>query len=417
MKHLSMMKGALAGLAMLMLPQAALAKTVTLDVITQNGKFYQAVADAYVESGTKNKVLLQAPSENYDDVAQRALRAAMIGDPPDVVFMGYNRMQLTVDREIAVALDGIVGSEQELENLGYLPSVLDMCRCDGKLYGLPFATSIPIIFYNPELVKQAGGDPDNFPGNWDDLFALARKIDALDDQTMGLFFRYIHSGNWSWQALIQSFGGSIMTEDGKAIAFDSAAGKAALDILYRMKDAGMVDMSTNQARQAFMSGTVGIFFDSSSALKKVQNGSTFHTRTAQYPSPVTESRLPGGGNCAVMTTPDPERQAAALDFMKFATSPQGQTVLVNATGYVSTNTLANSNPAYLGNFYDENPEARTAADALPRLASWRAFPGDHSVEIVQIIRTYLEAVINHTQTPDEALKGMVADVEPLLPKN
>ena len=148
MKHLSMMKGALAGLAMLMLPQAAPAKTVTLDVITQNGKFYQAVADAYVESGTKNKVLLQAPSENYDDVAQRALRAAMIGDPPDVVFMGYNRMQLTVDREIAVPLDGIVGSEQELENLGYLPSVLDMCRCDGKLYGLPFATSIPIIFYN-----------------------------------------------------------------------------------------------------------------------------------------------------------------------------------------------------------------------------------------------------------------------------
>ena len=415
MKHLAPFNTMLCALALFTTPALAQKGGVNLDVITQNGAFYQAVVDAYAASDTKNSVTLQAPSRTYDEVAQRVVRAAMIGQHPDMVFMGYDRMELAKDRKIAIPLDDLLGSEKELEALGYPSAALNLCRLDGKLYGLPFATSVPIMFYNADLVKQAGGDPNAFPDTWDGILDLARKIDALSKDTSGIFFRYDHSGNWSWQALVTSFGGSLVKGDGKTIAFDSPAGQSAFDILYRLEDAGMIDMTTDQVKQSFMSGSVGIFFDSSASLISLQKGSKFHVGTALYPSPVENSRLPGGGNCAILTTPKADRQSAALEFIKFATGPVGQTVLVNATGYISTNTLANNDPAYLGNFYKDNPAARTAVDALPRLTNWKSFPGDNSSKIVDVIRGYLQAVITHRITPEKAVQGLAAEIKPLLP--
>lgn len=400
-------------LAIVATPAVAAAEDITLDIINQSGSFYQEVVDAYAASGTKNHVKLQAPSQTYDDVAQRTIRAAMIGTPPDVVFMGYDRMDLVKERNIAVPLDDLV--DTNLEKQGYPSSALNLCRIDGKLYGLPFATSMPIIFFNADLVKQAGGNPSSFPDTWDGIFDLAKKINNPGTGKSGLFFRYDHSGNWSWQALITSFGGKLMNEDGKTIAFDSHAGKAALDVIYNMKNVGMTDISTEQARQSFMSGAIGIFFDSSASLKQIQAGAKFPVGTASYPSPVANSRLPGGGNCAVLTTPKKDRQAAALDFMQFATGPVGQTVLVKATGYISTNTLANNDPAYLGNLYKENAAARTAVDAISRLTDWKGFPGPNSSKIVDTVRSYLQAVITHKMAPEQALEGMVSDMRVLLP--
>lgn len=415
MKHVDILTLLLCPVALFATPTIGQADDINLDVLTQNGTFYQAVVDAYKASGAKYNVTLQAPSKTYDEVAQRAIRAAMIGSPPDVVFMGYDRMALAKDREIAMPLDDLLGTEQELEKLGYPASALNLCRIDGKLYGLPFATSVPAIFFNSDLVKRAGGNPDAFPGTWDGIFALATKINGLGSGESGIFFRYDHSGNWSWQALVTSFGGQLIKEDGKTIAFDGAAGRSALAVLSRMKDAGMIDISTDQAKQSFMSGNLGIYFDSSASLIGLQKGSQFRVGTAQYPSPVADSQLPGGGNCAVLTTPKAERQEAALDFMKFATGPVGQTVLVKATGYISTNILANNEPKYLGDFYKDNPAASTALEALPRLTPWKSFPGENSAKIVDLIRDDLRSVIMHKVGPDRALQDLAAEVQPLLP--
>ncbi|MDX8470175.1 ABC transporter substrate-binding protein [Mesorhizobium sp. VK23B] len=415
MKHLDTLTLSLWAVALFAAPTVAQADEINLDVITQNGTFYQAVVDAYEASGAKYKVTLQAPSKTYDEVAQRAVRAAMIGTPPDVVFMGYDRMKLAKDRKIAMPLDDLLGSDQELEKLGYPASALNLCRIGGKLYGLPFATSVPAIFFNSGLVKQVGGDPEAFPDTWDGIFELASKINGLGSGKSGIFFRYDHSGNWSWQALVTSFGGQLMNADGKTIAFNGPAGHSAFAVLSRLKNAGMVDLSTDQAKQSFMSGNLGIYFDSSASLIGLQKGSQFRVGTAQYPSPVSDSRLPGGGNCAMLTTPKAERQEAALDFMKFATGPIGQTALVKETGYISTNTLANNNPEYLGNFYKNNPAASTALEALPRLTPWKSFPGENSPKIVDLIRGYLQSVITHKADPDKALQDMAAEIKPLLP--
>ena len=50
----------------------------------------------------------------------------------------------------------------------------------GKQYGVGLAMSTPVIYYNADLVKRAGGDPDKFPTTWDGIIDLAKRIEALD---------------------------------------------------------------------------------------------------------------------------------------------------------------------------------------------------------------------------------------------
>ena len=76
-----------------------------------------------------------------------------------------------------------------------------------KPYGLAFAASTPIIYINDDLIRKAGGDPEKFPTTWDGIFDLAKKINALGDDNVGLFYSWAITGNWMWQALVFSHGG------------------------------------------------------------------------------------------------------------------------------------------------------------------------------------------------------------------
>ena len=68
---------------------------------------------------------------------------------------------------------------------------------------------------------KAGGDPDNFPATWDGIIDLAQKIEALGGgKVRGCPFDWQITGNWMWQALVFSHGGTMLSADEKKVAFD-----------------------------------------------------------------------------------------------------------------------------------------------------------------------------------------------------
>jgi multiple sugar transport system substrate-binding protein len=76
------------------------------------------------------------------------------------------------------------------------------------------------------------------------------------------------------------------------------------------------------ALQDFVSGRLGIWSHSTSRLGGVakQVGKTFDLRTARFPVYAgADSRLPAGGNVAMIFAKDPARQKAASESVKFAT--------------------------------------------------------------------------------------------------
>ena len=179
----------------------------------------------------------------------------------------------------------------------------------------------------------------------------------------------------------------------------------------------MRDIAQETSLQDFVSGTLGIWAHSTSRLGGVtkQVGDRFELRTG--PFPVGDNpRLPAGGNAAMIFAKDPAKQAAAWEYIKFATGPVGATIMVKGTGYFPANTKPAKDPALLGTFYQESPNHMTAIRQLPMLTAWYAFPGDNGLKITDVIKDHLQSVVNRSTKPEAALAAMAKDVQALLPR-
>jgi multiple sugar transport system substrate-binding protein len=378
---------------------------------------HEQIAAEFMKANPQYKITFLAPQPAYEEVAQATLRAAVTNTLPDVAYQGLNRQRVFYDRGLAQPLDPFIASDPDFKSYGHAPGLLDIGRFGGKQLGIGFSLSTPIIYFNIDLVTKAGADPAALPATWDGIFELARKVKALGGSTQGFHFDWDITGNWMWQALVFSNGGTMLTADEKTVAFDGLAGKTGIETLGRMVTEGtMRDVGQTVSLQDFTAGTMGIWGHSTSRLGGVsrQVGDRFKLRTGPFPIQ-PDGRLPLGGNVAMLFTKDPARQKAAWEYIKFATGPVGATMMVQATGYFPSALAAADDPKLLKPYYDKNPNHLVAIRQLPKSTGWYAFPGDNGIKITDVIKDHLQSVVAQKAKPDAALAQMTKDVQALLP--
>lgn len=385
--------------------------------------FFKDVMDTiskkFMEENPDIKIQFANPSENYEAGIQTIMRQAGTSEMPDVTFIGLNRLRMLNERDIPVDLGPLVAKDGDMAAKGFSENILKLAQVNGKQVGLAFATSNPIMYYNADLVRAAGGNPDVAPKTWDEVIALGGKIKALGNSNEGIDFRW-QADDWMFSALLFGAGGTMLSEDESKVAFNGPAGQKAVELLDRMVKEGGLPVLTKQAgEQAFVAGKIGFSFQTTGALRNtIKNvGTKFDLRTAPIPliDPVN-GKLPTGGNAVVILTKDADKQAAAWKFAKFAAGPYGASVVVPGTGYVPNNELAAASPEYLGTFYKENPLFRAGLEQMPRMIPWYAFPGSNGVKVTQTIVENLSRIVEQAATPEGALNDAAADVERLLPR-
>jgi multiple sugar transport system substrate-binding protein len=367
------------------------------------------------------RVVSRPPYQNYEDGLEQVLRGAITGDVPDVSFQAINRQRVLVDRRIAQPLGKFIQTESKWEARGYASGLMAMGKFDGQTWGLPFIVSTPIVYYNADLVQKVGGDPNRIPEDWNGVLALASKINSLGDGVSGISYAWDITGNWMWQALVMSHGGTMMSADEKRITFNEAAGKTSIGLLSRMvKEGGMRNLKAGPGMQSFTAGKVGILMSTSAYTETIEKGvgNRFPVRTTTLPLPAgpQKGRLPGGGSAVMILSKQPDKQKAAWSFIKFVTSAESAAFVARSTGYAPANQLAASDPKYLGDFYKSKPNHLANMRQLSWVNQWYAFPGDNGLKITDVINDHLQSVVSGGVGPDDALRKMTTDVEQLLPK-
>lgn len=366
------------------------------------------------------KVVLEPPSADYEVMIQSILRQVSIGEPlPEVAFHGLHRVRLLVERNLIVPIDDLIRAEPNWAALGYIPAMQRLGAFNGRDYALSFAVSNMVAHWNGDLVARAGGDPNALPTTWDGILDLARRMRALGDPVQGLYWSYYDTtNNWTFHSLVQSHGGEMMSADDRTIAFDGPAGLQALQLARRMGETGMLDMRDAQAAQSFGAGTLGVFIVSSSRTEGFNRAARNRFRYITTPLPIgsDNATFPAGGSGAMIHTRDPVKQKAAWEFVKFATGPIGQTVMVRNSGYMPGNELPLQDPALLGTFYQENPNHRAPLTQASRMTRFYSFPGENSLKIPNVIRDHLQTVVTLRRRPEEVMSDMVRDVRALLPR-
>ncbi|MGE5158861.1 MAG: ABC transporter substrate-binding protein [Gemmatimonas sp.] len=399
------------------------ASAVEISILYPQPYLYQPpiekIVKAFSEKHPDVKIKLLAPTKSYEETASAVLRGAVTGSMPDIAFNGTNLMHIFVDRQLAVPLDSFVKSEKDWDKQGYVPGMISTGVVGGKLYGLPFALSTPIMYVNADLLRKAGGDVAALPQTWPEVLALAEKITDKEAGFDGSYVLWTTTGNYLWQELLFTHDGQMLSADGKAVAFNTAAGRRTFEILHDLVNkGGMENLTDDQATQAFIAGRIGFFFASSARVNSLMKrvGGRFDLRCAPFPSPRPDSKVVSGGATMMIFAKDTEKQAAAWEFMKFAAGPVGQTIMVHDIGYMPSNQIAIDTPDLLGDYYKNNPNMRIAISQLPRATPWLGFPGPNSLKAIQVIYDAMESVVASRTTPDEALHRAATQVQALLPK-
>lgn len=399
---------------------------ITLDVLycyPSFARFHEPLAAEFTKLNPDIQVKFRAPAASYDEGHQLILRSAVTNQLPDVYYAGYHllgEMARTLDRRGQIVdLGPMLKSESDaFVSSNFAPRMMSLGQVDGRQMGMAFNASSPIMYFNADLVKRAGGDPKNMPASWDGLIALAAKIKALGTDLNGMSYD-VHAwpDDWLFQGMLYQQGGKLVEPASKKAGFNNRHGLQSLKLFRRfVTEGGMQLVDWDQSRQAFGAGKTGILFTTPAHLKLVTDmvGNKFEWGTARFPlDDKVAGGVPTGGNAVVMLTRDAAKQKAAWTFMKFVTSPQAQKTVVQMTGYLPTNQRA-MGADYLGPFYDQNPNFRTATTQIDRSLPWGGYPGGQSVRIWRAQRDVVAAVMRGERTPEQALPELVKATESLM---
>lgn len=364
------------------------------------------------------EVKVRTKYESYEDGTKKVLRASMTKSLPDISFQGISRVRVMVEKGIAQPLDDFIAKEEDFGAKGFYDAMYQTCSFNDKVYGLPFAVSQPIAFYNMDLAKKAGYTAETLPQTWDEVYKFAHKVEGADKEAKGFFYYWGETGFWQLQALLFAEGGSFMDAEEKKAALNSEKGYKAFDKLREMVVEGNMkkDYDWTPAKTDFYAGKLGLLIASSSILYNAEQsiGDRFPIKTDFFPGLHDGSKLPVGGNAAVMTATDPKQQEAAWKFIKFWCGIEGAKTVATKTGYMAPNKNA---VATLKDHFAKNPNAVTVYKHQPYMTGWYAFPGKNGLKITELIYSAMEKVVTTDTDPHVVVDQLNKKVQRLVPQS
>jgi multiple sugar transport system substrate-binding protein len=384
------------------------------------GNGVKELVKTFNESHKDIQVVEKYQPGNYSGLLQKAQAAISGGTPPDVAQIGYNFLTYVTENVPFVPIEEIAAKDQKEPNFikdNYLSNILQLGQTkDGKLVGLPYAVSNPVMYYNADLFKQVGWDPNTPPKTWDEV----QQLSSLVRDKTGNYGLYIQEppDNWAQYALAKSNGGEwLKNVDGKPqAAFDSPE----VIQVYRMmgemvKDKRALHAKWEEGIQAFTSGKVAMMITTIGKRENIQSQSKFDLRDALFPTFGDKKRsVAAGGNALFIFSKDPKKQAASWEFIKFLESPQSLAIWTKATGYLPPRKGVADDPNGLKSFLEANPLMKPAMEQMDAVVPWVNFPGANGLQAEQALIDARDDILSGKTDAETALKNAANKVNKLI---
>jgi sn-glycerol 3-phosphate transport system substrate-binding protein len=342
-------------------------------------------------------------------------------DTPAVMQLYDIGTRLMVDLKVITPVQQFVDKENyDISDLE--PNVLAYYTVDGQLASMPFNSSTPMLYYNKDMFKAAGLDPEKPPRTFAEVQEYARKLTQKDGSgNVTVSGISISIYGWFFEQLLAASGGMYVNNnngrDGLATeaTFNSPEGVAVLEWWKAMYDEGLMGnygRKNADVRTAFYAGQTAMFIDSTAVLRGAIDtvGGKFEIGTAFLPRPNEEAldkfgTVIGGGSLWIISDRPEEEQACAWEFIKFQASPAEQAYWHTMSGYFPIRKAA-YNETLATEWRAKYPQFVTAVEQLHAAPNNRitnggligVFPTAR-----QTIETAIEEILAGKATVQEAL--------------
>lgn len=149
-----------------------------------DGDILREIVDNYNATNTDNITIKMDIMPN-DTLQQKLPASIATNTAPDFVLFGVENIAPYVSND---SLEDISDfwDVSGVEQTNFLNNVLDLSYVDGKLYGTPMQYNVSYLYWNKDLFKAAGLDPDTPPATLDELATYAEKLTDESKNQYGL---------------------------------------------------------------------------------------------------------------------------------------------------------------------------------------------------------------------------------------
>jgi multiple sugar transport system substrate-binding protein len=254
--------------------EATQAPAASGDVVTLNFwhgfnahevEFLAKIIDKYWAPTHPNIKIVSTGNKSNDDI----LTAMSGGDSPDVAMSGSSEaVTLWASQGAIIDLTPAVEPVKGQLESEQVPAGLQWVMYNGKYYGLPFVNYNWGLFYNKDLFKEAGLDPNSPPKTLDELKAYAQKLTKVDSSGNITQLGWMPiSDPWRAMNFLLNSGGAFYDPKTSAPTFNSANNVAAfqwdIDLakVYGLDKVIAFTTGFTQGDNPFQLGKVAMYID------------------------------------------------------------------------------------------------------------------------------------------------------------
>ncbi|WP_417255273.1 ABC transporter substrate-binding protein [Celeribacter sp.] len=341
---------------------------------------------------------------NYDDTRIKALAALAAGEPAQLAVMFSIDAYDLIEQDLIVPFEELTDDSAWLDS--FYPALMANGKVEGQTWGIPFQRSTIVAYYNKDMFREAGLDPEHAPTTWDEMVDMGKALTT--DAHYGLMIPSTGYPYWMFQALAIQNGKELMSDDGTTTYFDDPTVVDTLNFWkslsteHGIMPEGTVEWGT--LRQAFLEGETAMMWHSTGNLTAVKNTAEFDFGVAMLPAQERLGSPTGGGNFYVFKDASAEERTAALKLIQFMTAPEQAAEWSIATGYMGVSPAAYETDA-LKAYTAEFPPALVARDQLEHAVA------EFSTFETARVRDGLNAAIQSTLTGDKAAEEALSEAQ------
>jgi len=349
---------------------------------------------------------------SYDETKTKMQAAIAAGRPPGVVLTSANFVLEYKLNDLILPLEPQLqaeGTDRTRFLADFWPALHANATVDGQLYAIPFQNSTPLLYYNEEMLKQAGYD--HAPVDWTELVAMATKLTkktGSETERWGLMMpqTYDYCG-WLFSAFTMSNGGQYFNPIyGGEVYYDAPSTLGALKLYDEaVHKYGFMPGAVTEAKDAsasFFAGKAAMIIVSTGALSFIRDNAKFKYGVAYVPRNVRNAAPIGGGSLVIPKGVSDEQRKAAWAYMKWLSAPEQLGSWSRFTGYFAPRKSAYELPEMKA-FTAAHPDALIALQQLNSFGQpW--FATFNTVAVRQAMEDQVQAVITGKKKPEQAVK-------------
>jgi sn-glycerol 3-phosphate transport system substrate-binding protein len=356
----------------------------------------------------------------YQDTIAKTLTAVKGGEPPHLAVVLSTDMYTLIDEDAIVAYEDIANTPADQAWIkSFFPGFMENSQTGGKTWGIPFQRSTIVLYWNKELFKAAGLDPNKAPNNWAEMVQYGQKLtkrDANGNTTQwGVSIPSSGFPYWLFQGLTTPNNAILMNKAGTEVYYDKPEVVEALQYWvdlskkYKIQPEGIIEWGTTP--KDFFERKVAMMWTTTGNLTNVKTNAPFDFGVAMLPANTRRGSPTGGGNFYIFKKANAEQRAAAVKFAKWMTTPERAADWGIKTGYVAVRPDA-WDTKMMKDYVASFPAAAVARDQL-NFAVAEISTHDNQ-RVTKALNDGLQAALTGTKTPAQAMKDAQREADRIL---